>query len=408
MLKTLRRVEYAELMTLFFIQGAALSMWLVPLSTVLDAHGLAGIRPYAFAANALAAFVSPLVFGAMADRHASPVAVLRGVSIASACAASLAATAIHLEWNHWLVLATIQLQALCSAPSWSIASAIVLARLADPQREYGRVRGLATLGWMSGCWGVSALGADTSALAGFSSGIVWIVVAAFTCLLPSTSPPRGIENLKLRQRLGLDALQLLRNRDHRVVFMVVALFSIPLAAFYPYAPPHLRELGFSRTSAWMSLGQVTEIIAMFSLGALLSAFRLKWIFAAGLGFGVLRFLLSALDSRAGLVAGVALHGFSFTLVFITAQIYIDQRVPPGWRVRAQALLALMNGGVGNLVGYLGTGWWFSWCDGSSSARWTLFWLGLAGGVVLVLIFFLIAYRGIGSGRAPSRLASEST
>ena len=60
---------------------------------------------------------------------------------------------------------------------------------------------------------------------------------------------------------------LLKNPDHRVVFITVALFAIPLAGFYPYAPPHLRELGLQHTSAWMSLGQVTEIIAMFSLSA---------------------------------------------------------------------------------------------------------------------------------------------
>ncbi len=72
-LTTIRRAEYAELVALFFIQGASLGMWFVPLSTVLDAHGLHAIKPYAFATTALAAFVSPLVFGAMADRQASPV-----------------------------------------------------------------------------------------------------------------------------------------------------------------------------------------------------------------------------------------------------------------------------------------------------------------------------------------------
>ena len=50
---------------MFFILGAALGMWLVPLSTVLDAHGLRAIKPYAFAANGAAAFVSPLIFGAL-------------------------------------------------------------------------------------------------------------------------------------------------------------------------------------------------------------------------------------------------------------------------------------------------------------------------------------------------------
>lgn len=178
-----------------------------------------------------------------------------------------------------------------------------------------------------------------------------------------------------------------------MVFITVALFAIPLAGFYPYAPPHLRELGLERTSAWMSLGQTTEIIAMLALGALLAHWRLKWIIVCGLGFGVLRFVLSAVNGQAWLLSGVVLHGFSFTLVFITAQIYLDQRIDPAWRARAQALMALLNSGVGNLIGYLGTGWWFISCVDGNGTRWSLFWSGLAVLVAAVLVYFLAAYRG---------------
>jgi MFS family permease len=201
----------------------------------------------------------------------------------------------------------------------------------------------------------------------------------------------------LSQRFGLDALTLLRHRDHRVVFIIVALFNIPLAAFYPYVPPHLQSFGFRHTTAWMSLGQVTEIIAMFSLGALLLRWRLKWIFACGLSFGVLRFVLSAMNNVPGLLAGILLHGCSFALVYITAQIYIDQRVDPAWRARAQALISLMSSGVGNLTGYLGTGAWFALCNRSGNPDWVLFWSGLAIAVAMVLTYFVIAYQGIGTG-----------
>ena len=66
-LTTIRRAEYFELVVLFFIQGMAMGMWFVPLGAVLDAHDMSHLKPYAFATSALAAFVSPLVFGAMAD-----------------------------------------------------------------------------------------------------------------------------------------------------------------------------------------------------------------------------------------------------------------------------------------------------------------------------------------------------
>ena len=124
--------------------------------------------------------------------------------------------------------------------------------------------------------------------------------------------------------------------------------------------------------------------------------RLKWIFACGLGRGVVRFALSAMNEEAWLLAGVLLHGASFTFVFITAQIYLDQRVDAAWRARAQALMSLMNSGVGNLIGYLGTGWWFNFCARLAGAHWTVFWGGLALAVTVVQVYFLIAYRGKGA------------
>ena len=107
--------------------------------------------------------------------------------------------------------------------------------------------------------------------------------------------------------------------------------------------------------------------------------------------------MSALDSKLWLLAGVFLHGFTYTLVFVTAQIYLEQRVDPAWRVRAQALLTLMNTGFGNLIGYLGTGLWFSLCTQGAVTHWPVFWGGLAAAVGIVLAYFLLAYHGIGAG-----------
>ena len=370
-----------------------MGMWFVPLSTVLDAHGLHSIKPFAFAASALAAFVSPLVFGAMADRHASPVRVLRGLSVATAAAMAFAAAGIQRGWNPWIVLGLIQCHAIVSTPTWSISTTIVLARLTEARREFGPLRAMATLGWMAGCWLVSAMNADASTLSGFGSALIWVVLAGFTFVLPGVAPPKSGEHLSVVQRLGFDALSLLKNRDHRVVFITAALVAIPMAAFYPFTPPHLKALGLEHTSAWMTLGQVTEIGAMFALSWLLSHWRLKWIFACGLGFALLRYLLCALDGRGWVLSGVTLHGFAFTLFFVTAPIYLNERVDAAWRARAQALMSMMTAGVGNLIGYLGSGWWFTVCERPEGMRWGMFWGGLAAIVGLVFAYFLIAYHG---------------
>ena len=389
------KIESFELSAMCFLQWSALSSWMVPLTLVLHAYGFDSIQPFAFATSAIGSILSPLFFGAMADRHYAPTRVLRMLSIATGLALVVASAAIQLGWNRWLVLALIQVYALCSAPTVSISTAIVMSCLSDPRREFGPIRAIGTLGWMAGCWVVSVLNADASTVSGYSSAALWFALAAFTFKLPEPGPPKTAEHLDWHERLGLDALALLRQPDHRVVFVSICLWSIPLAAFYPYTPPHMRDLGLRHASAWMSLAQTTEIAAMFALGALLARWRMKWILLLGLGSALVRYALFSTNQTLWLLAGVTLHGLNYTFFFTTAQIYVNERVEPEWRTRAQALLTLINSGIGNLLGYLGCGWWFRQCGGPAATRWPLFWGVLAAAVAAVTAYFWIEYHGRG-------------
>jgi nucleoside transporter len=392
MLRTLRKADYAELMILFFIQAAGMSVWFVPLGPILDQYGLHSIKPYAFASAAVAAFISPLIFGAMADRHVPPAKVLRFLATFTAVFMTGISASLQFHANRWLVLALIQIFYLFYSPMFSISTAIVFARLADAKKEFGPIRSLATFGWMAGALLVSLFALDRSAFAGYLDAFLWLLVAAFTFFLPSLQMPASAENLSWHERLGLDALTLLKRKEVRVVFLTTTLFTAPLCAFYPYAPTHLHDLGFNRTSAWMSLAQTTEVIGMFSLAWLLHNWRLKWIFTCGLALGLARFAFGALNTEWSLLLNIILHGASFVFVFITAQIYLDQQIETSWRARAQALLTLMNGGVGNLIGYLGTGWWMDACARNGVNDWTHFWGGLALVIVGVMVYFLAAFR----------------
>ena len=371
----------------------AMGMWFVPLATVLPAYGYGEIKSYVFATSGVAAFISPLIFGALADQRLAPVHVLRWLSLATAIAMALATTAISHHWGKYWVLALCQLHALCSAPTWSLSTTIVLARLGNAKREFGPIRAMATVGWMVGCWIIGFMHGDRTSMAGYGGTVVWLVMVLFTFALPVVAPPAPTEKLSWVQRLGLDAWKLLRNRDDRVVFITAALFNMPLCAFYQFTPTHLAQLGLERTSSWMTLGQVTEVIAMFGLAGLLARWRLKWVFLAGIGIAFVRYVLCGLDGVGWLLAGVTLHGFAFTLFFITAQLYLEQRIDPSYRGRAQALLALMLSGVGNLFGYLGTDIWFRHTTVAGKTDWPLFWNGLAVAVAVIFVMFAVIYRG---------------
>jgi Nucleoside H+ symporter len=392
--RNLTVVEEVELMALLFLHGMAMASWFVPLGRVLDGAGMAAIKPMAFAASAVAAISSPLFFGAMADRSVAPPKVLRWISFATAALVGLLAWAIQGKSNSWTILLLIQLQALFCSPTSSLAGSIVFSQLIRSKRQFGAIRALGTVGWMVGCWSISMLALDASPRAFYVSSMLWTILGLFTWRLPSEMLNRSsAQPLTLRERFGWDALSLLRDNDHRVVFITAALLAIPLAAFYPFTPLHLAELGIERTSAWMSLGQVSEVIALVSMAAILRRWRFKWVVATGIGFGVLRYALYATNSTILVLLGLSLHGIAFTFTHIGSQIYLAKRIEPGWRTRAQALLSLMTGGLGSFTGYLWCGAWLAMCTAEGRVHWSLYWGGLNLLVVGVLIYFTTRYLG---------------
>lgn len=378
---------------LFFVQAHAIALWFVPFSSVLKQHELGGITAWAFASSGVAAFFSPMITGVLADRRLSPVFLLRLLALGMASLLGLTYWAIEKGWGPFWVLGLVQILQFFSAPTWGLTSMIVLGQLREPGRHFGPLRVWGTYGWMLAGLLVSVvLHADGSTLTGFAAALAWLGVAAFTFLLPASAPAVARRSLVWREIFGLETFSLLRDPQHRAVFIGAGLLSIPLAAFYPYTPMHLQDLGVQGGSAVMSLGQVSEALSMYAMARLLMEVRLPTLLNAAIAVGLLRYLLFATGSIWGLVAGVFLHGICFTLFFIPAQIYIEERIPKEMRFRAQALMTLLISGFGNLFGYLGCGALRSWCEEGSQTRWGLYWGVLAGAVAAVGVYFRLAYR----------------
>ena len=387
-------IQRFELMAMLFLHGMALAAWFVPMGTVLQACGLGAWTPFAFGASAVAALLSPLFFGAMADRSVPPIQVLRWVSIGAGLLSLVTAFALKQQLGGLSIWLLIQLQALLSVPTNSLSGSIVLARVANAHGQFGAIRAMGTAGWMAGCWIVSGLELDASENTFALSGFLWFVLAAYTLLLPAGVVQSSTSGrLTLRQRFGLDALSLLKEHDHRVIFITAALVAIPFAAFYPYTPMHMKDLGMLRTSAWMSLGQVIEVVIMFAIGSVMVEWKLKRVILVGLSTGLLRYFFYAMDGQIPLLLGVGLHGLAYTFTYISTQIYLAKRIAPQWRTRAQALLSLLVGGIGNLTGYLVTGTWLAICTSGSDVNWQQYWIGLSLLVLAVLIYFAMNYQG---------------
>jgi len=394
--------NFTVLWAAFFFHGMTSGFWIPSLTNIFKELGISQWVALAFMIPPLCALVSPLIGGALADQRMAANRLFAWSGVIGAVFLFAAFRTLEMRWHPWWFILLLGAYSLCSGPMWSLLAVISLSHLKHGEREYPLVRMAATIGWVVGCYiGSYVMKADVNVATGYAATVARVLTAGVGFLLPFT-PPLG-KGVSWKSVLGFDAFGLLKQRDHLVFFVVTALFSIPLAAFYMYAPEMFRWLGSQRPTAAMTIGQVTEIVAMMFVGMLMTRFRIKTILLWAMGLSVLRYGMSAWAGHTGVemwhLLGVALHGICYVLYFITAQVFLDRRVDAGMRGQAQGLLAFVSGGLGPCVG----AWVCATLRGAlvdeSGAGWMDFWGVLTGMIAVCFAAFALLYRGARGAKA---------
>jgi nucleoside transporter len=348
------------------------------------------------------ALISPLVGGALADQRMPADRLFAWSSLICSLVLVAAFGSLDADWHPAWFVGLLGLYSLLSGPTWGLLATVSLTHLSHGERQFPLVRVGATIGWVVGGLATSyLLHADTSPLAGHASAVSRLISGVLAFWLPHT-PPLG-RGTSWKSRLGMDAFGLMKQRDHLVFFVVTAMFSVPISAFYMYGPEFLIVLGDKHPTGTMTIAQVLEVAGMLVVGAVMTRFRVKTVLLWALGLSVLRFAMSA---QAGVgwgigwhVAGVALHGVCYTFYFITAQVFLDRRVDPGLRGQAQGLLSMVSSGLGPLIGALVCGWLRAHCVAADGSGWALFWSVLAAMIAGCFAVFALFYQGL---RDPAR------
>ena len=389
---------FAVLWVVFFFHGMTPGFWLPALTNILRARGLGDWVAAVFVVPPVCALISPLIGGALADQRVAADRLYAWSSLISVVMLVAAFGSLDAGWHPAWFVGLLGMYSLFSGPSWGLLATISLTHLTHGERQFPLVRVGATLGWVAGGLMTSyLLHADTSPVAGYASAVARLLTVGVALLLPHTPPLGGGTSWK--SRLGLDAFKLLKQRDQGVFFVVTALFSIPLAAFYMYGPEFLKVLGDPHPTGTMTTAQALEVASMFLIGPVMTRYRVKTVLLWALGLSVLRFAMSAHAGVTGSIswhiAGIALHGVCYTFYFITAQVFLDRRVDPGMKGQAQGLLAMVSGGAGPLLGALFCGWLRQQCVTADGHGWSSFWTILAVMIAGCWMIFALCYRGRG-------------
>lgn len=401
-MKTFTKVQLSFMMFLeFFIWGG----WFVTMGTFLGNNlGATGAETgMAYSTQSWGAIIAPFIIGLIADRFFNAEKILGVLHLIGAVLMYLMSQSSEFSVFYPYVLGYM----IVYMPTLALVNSVAFKQMTDPAKQFPMVRVWGTIGWILAGLAISFVfkwdSIENIGLGMLSNTFTMVAIASvvlgfFSFTLPKTPPVSNKEgNVTLSDILGLDALKLLKDRNFLVFFISSVLICIPLAFYYQNISPFLTEYQVENSTAWASLGQISEVLFML----LLPFFFKKYGFKKTILFGMLawgiRYALFAYGNAGDLffmiVTGIALHGICYDFFFVSGQIYTDSKAGDKVKSAAQGLITLATYGVGMLVGF--------WIAGkivdknlieTGGHNWQDIWVFPAVFAVVVLVIFAIFFK----------------
>jgi nucleoside transporter len=307
---------------------------------------------FAYNCTALAAMLSPFFVGMVADRFFATEKILAALHIAGGLFLFGVAQAKTFSTFYPLLIG----HTLCYMPTLALTNSISFAQMKDPGKEFPSIRVLGTISWICAGLLVGFLfgsRSTTTPLPFQMAAIVSILMGCYCLTLPHT-PPRSTGAVTAKDVLGLDALQLMKERSFAFFVFAAFLICIPLTFYFSFTPSFLGDSNVTNIPGKMTLGQMSEIFFMLVMPWFFVRLGVKWMLGVGMFCWALRYLLFLFGYNSDIVwpiyLGILLHGVCYDFFFVTAYIYVDKKAPETIRAKAQGFIAFVTLGAGMFVG----------------------------------------------------------
>lgn len=306
---------------------------------------------FAYNSTALAAMLSPFFVGMVADRFFATQKILAVLHIVGGLLLLAVAQAKSFATFYPLLIA----HTLCYMPTLALTNSISFAQMKDPGKEFPSIRVLGTISWICAglIVGLFAAKATTTPLPFQLGAVVSILMGLYCMTLPNT-PPKVTGKVAARDILGLDALQLMKERSFAIFVFAAFLICIPLTFYFSFTPTFLGDNNVANIPGKMTMGQMSEIFFMLVMPLFFARLGVKWMLIVGMLCWAARYLLFMVGFNSAtiwpLYLGIMLHGVCYDFFFVTAYIYVDKKAPETIRAKAQGFIAFVTLGAGMFVG----------------------------------------------------------
>ena len=390
--------DRTRLSLMMFLNYVIWGSWYVTIGTYLTATlKFSGTETGAiFGTTALASMISPFFVGLIADRFFSSERVLAVLHLVGAFLLYFVTTQTSFASVYAVMLA----YCLCYFPTVSLTNSITLRQIKDPGKDFPLIRVFATIGWVVIGLIIGQLGAEATTKPFMIAAGASLLMSVFSLFLPHTPPENKGDPITVRGILGLDALEMLKDRSFLIFVIASILACIPLTFYFSFTNAYLNELKVTNSAGKMALGQVSEIGMMLLMPFIFKRVSVKIILLMGLAAWAVRYALLAFgNADSGMwmfYIAILLHGLCYDFFFMTGQLYTDMQAPPKLRSAAQGLIIFLTYGVGMFIGSLLSGTavdYFSKSTGGVVTRdWQSFWLSSSAGAFVILLMIGLFFR----------------